>query len=98
MARAVIITSALSISLFSGPDEPCVWLRIDAFKHPCVIVFNFDVVTVDPQGESIAVRLHVPDAFVVLNDSADGKPAEWDSEYTEQHWRVDRHRAFSPFI
>lgn len=51
MARAVIITSALSISLSlsSGPDEPCVWLRIDAFKHPCVIVFNFDVVTVDPQ-------------------------------------------------
>lgn len=92
MARAVIITSALSISLSlslsSGPDEPCVWLRIDVFKHPCVIVFNFNVVTVDPQGESIAVCLHVPDAFVVLNDSADGKPVEWDSEVSPFHLEV----------
>lgn len=52
----------------SDPDKPCVGLRIDAFKHPCVIMCAFDVVAIDPEAEAVAVRLHESISFAVFGN------------------------------
>ena len=75
----------------SDPDEPRVGLRIDALQHPCVIMRTFDVVAIDPEIEAVAIRLHVPIAFAILDDSTDRKTVERRGERTEDDGRVDRH-------
>lgn len=82
----------------SDPDKPCVGLRIDAFKHPCVIMCAFDVVAIDPEVESVAICLHVSIALAVFNDGADRKTVKRRGERAEDDGRVDRHRVFAPFI
>ena len=75
----------------SDPDEPRVWLCIDALQHPCIIVRTFDVVAINPEVEAVAIRLHVPIALAVLDDSTDRKTVERGGECTEDNGRVDRH-------
>lgn len=52
----------------SDPDKPCFWFCIDALQHPCVIVRAFDVVAIDPEVESVAVRLHESISFAVFGN------------------------------
>lgn len=59
---------AMSVMFMSDPDEPCFWLCVDAPQHPCVIMCTFDVVAIDPEVESIAIRLHVSIALAVFNN------------------------------
>lgn len=75
----------------SDPDEPRVGLCIDALQHPCIIVRTFDVVAIDLEVEAVAIRLHVPIALAVLDDSTDRKTVERGGECTEDNGRVDRH-------
>lgn len=79
----------------SDPDEPCFWFCIDAPQHPCVIVCAFDVVAIDPEIESIAVRLHVSIAFAVFDNGTDCKTIEGRGERTEDNGWMNGHRVFA---
>lgn len=87
---------AMSVMFMSYPDEPCVGLCVDALQHPCVIMCAFDVVTIDPEVESVAIGLHVSDAFVVFDNGTDRKTVKRRGEGTEDNGWVDRH--VRPFL
>lgn len=87
---------AMSVMFMSDPDEPCFWLSVDAPQHPCIIMRAFDVVTIDPEVEPIAIRLHVSIAFTVFDNGTDRKTIEGRGERAEDNGWVDRH--VRPFL
>lgn len=82
--------------LMSDPDEPCVWLLFDAREHLCIIMRTFDIIAIDPEIESVAIRLHVSIAFAVFGDGAECQAVERGGERTEDDGWVDRH--VCPFL
>lgn len=51
----------------------------------------FDVVAIDPEIESVAIRLHVSITLAVFYDGADRKTIEGRGERAEDDGRVNRH-------
>ena len=86
----------IDVMFMSDPDEPCVGLCVDAPQHPCVIMRAFDVVAIDPEIESVAIRLHVSITLAVFYDGADRKTVKRGGERIEDNGRVNRH--VCPFL
>lgn len=58
----------------------------------------FDVVAIDPEVESVAIRLHVSIALAVFNDGTDRKTVKGRGKGTEDNGWVDGYRVFTPFF
>ena len=97
----VFIATLFCIFLYfseSDPDKPRVGLCLKKTEHLRITMCDFDVVAIDPEVDSVAVRFHVSIALAVFDNGTDRKTIKRRGERTEDNGRVDRHRVFTPFF